>query len=90
MRDTRTIHSNDTNTTLPQTDNTAHCTQRHNALCPPQNHKSQQNQIRPRPPPAPPLKFSPLPLPWQAEPKQKLQHEKRQQKGIKKRKEKKI
>lgn len=93
MRGIRTVHSNDTNTTLPQTDSTGHRTQRHKALCPLQNHntanESQQNQMRQQPPPATPLRFSPLPLPWQAEPKQKSQHEKRQQKGKKKRKEKK-
>lgn len=48
--------------------------------------KSQQNQ-RQRPPAGPPLAFSPLPLPWQAEPKQKLQHEQKgQRKGGKKKK----
>lgn len=49
MRGIRTVHSNGTDTTPPQTDNTAHCTPRHNALRPPQNHKSQQNQIRQHP-----------------------------------------
>lgn len=38
--------------------------------------KSRQNQTRQRPPPAAALQFSPLPLPRQAEPKQKSQHEK--------------
>ena len=48
MRGTRAVHSNGTNTAVSQTD------RRLTALkgtthCPPQNHKSQQNQVRPRP-----------------------------------------
>lgn len=33
----------------PQTDDTAHCTQRHDTRCPPQNHKSQHSQVRQQP-----------------------------------------
>lgn len=61
---------------------------RHDTLRPPQNHKSRQNQGRGQPL----LRlhwFSPLPLPRQAEPKQKSQHEKRQRKGKQHRKERK-
>ena len=49
MRGTRTVHGNGTNTTPPQTDRTAHRTQRHDTLCPAQNHRSQQNQAQQQP-----------------------------------------
>ena len=62
-------------------DSTSHRTQGHRALRPLQDHNTanEQNQMRQQPPPAAALRlrFSPLPLPWQAEPKQKSQREKR-------------
>lgn len=73
-------------------DSTGHRTQGHKALCPLQGHNTANEvtakPMRQRPPAAAALQFSPLPLPWQAEPKQKAQHEKtgnqtvrRQEKG---------
>lgn len=88
MRGPRTAHGNGGTTGPPQTDKYVTAL-RHDTLRPPQNHKSRQNQGRGQPL----LRlhwFSPLPLPRQAEPKQKLQHEKRQRKGKQNRKERKI